>query len=88
MKIRLVHADKLVIAEFVLIILATLFFLWGVFDYHYNYKLSPPIWGFFAFFMLAKSWLEFYETHEDRRTHELTDEELKELPFTLRRQTD
>ena len=87
-KLRLTHADKFVIAEFICIVIATLLFLWGVFDYWYNYTLQAEIWGWFAFFMLAKNWAEFYETTEDRRVHTMTVEELNKLDIQLKRMGD
>lgn len=88
MKIRLTHPDKLVMAEFAVTVIATILFLAGVANYFINHEIYAPIWGFFAFFILAKSWIEFYETTEDRRVHTLTDEEMKNFPSSLRRQAD
>ena len=78
--------NPIVLVEFVLIVLATLCFIGGVFAY--LVFGSIPVWNWLAFslFILAKNWLEFFDSCEDRRCHNLINDE--KLPYMFRRQAD
>lgn len=59
---RLTHTDKIIIAEFICIVLATLLFVAGTISYVWGLDTYKPVWIWFAFFMLVKHWLEFWES--------------------------
>lgn len=85
LKLNFTSHDPVVILEFILVMLATLCFVGGIFTY--LAYLAIPIWSWlaFSFFILAKAWLEFFETCQDRRVHQIPE---SELPAGLRRQAD
>lgn len=57
--------DPLLIAEFILVMLASTCFVVGMFSY-LAYSLIPVwLWFSFTFFILAKNWLEFFESHKE-----------------------
>jgi len=86
LRLKLYSQDWVVIAEFVLVMLATFCFLGAAFSY--LAFSSIPVWNWlaFSFFILVKLWLEFYETYEDRRVMNTIDDE--KLPSMCRRQAD
>lgn len=85
MKLNITSHDPIVIAEFILVGLATLCFIGGMFAYLALNAI--PVWNWFAFtfFILLKNWLEFFESVVDRRIHQLDEHE---MPFVCRRQAD
>lgn len=86
MKLNLNSHDPIVTFEFILVGLATISFVGGVFVYTVFKDLV--VWNLiaFAFFILLKNWLEFFESYQDRRRHNLPDNE--RLPEMFRRQAD
>ena len=78
--------DPIVVAEFILVLLATVFFVGGVFAYLMFSAI--PIWNWITFclLILAKGWCEFFETCEERRINNIPDDE--KLPYMCRRQAD
>lgn len=85
MKLNLNSHDPVVIIEFIMVGLATLCFVTGIFTYLVFSDIPVWNWLAFCFFILVKSWLEFFETYQDRRVHQIPE---SELPHGLRRQAD
>jgi len=77
--------DPVVVAEFIMVMLATVSFVGIIFTY--LMFSSIPVWNWitFAFFILVKGWCEFFETCDDRRVNNLDDDR---LPYMCRRQAD
>lgn len=86
MKLNLNSHDPIVTIEFILVGLATISFVGGVFVYVVFKDIVAWNWIAFTFFILVKNWLEFFESYQDRRRHSLPDDE--RLPFMMRRLAD
>lgn len=79
-------------AEIITMFISICFALLGIFIWLFAKEIFVWIW-IVSFLALLVSYTinlvdRIHFEQEDRRVHIMTEEELKDLPFTLRRQTD